>query len=81
MTDKIDKNLSKLSKKELLALEILLKKINEGQLAGLNIVKLKGYSDIFRVRKGTLRIIFQQKKDEIIILTIERRNEKTYKNY
>ena len=81
MTDNIDKNLAKLSKKERLGVEILLKKINEGKLVGLNMVKLKGYSDIFRVRKGSIRIIFQQKKDDVIILAIERRSEKTYKKF
>lgn len=81
MTDNIDKNLAKFSKKELLAVGALLKKINKGQLTGLNLVKLKGYSDIFRVRKGKLRIIFQQKKDGVMILTIERRSEKTYRDF
>lgn len=78
MTDKIDKNLSKFRKKELLIVDSLLQKINKGELSSLNLVKLKGYSDIFRVRKGRIRIIFQQKGDEIRILSIERRSEKTY---
>jgi len=81
MTDKIDKNLAKFSKKELQLVEEVLLKINKSQFNGLNLVKLKGYSDIFRVRRGRIRIIFQQKNEEINILTIERRSEKTYRDF
>jgi mRNA-degrading endonuclease RelE of RelBE toxin-antitoxin system len=81
MTDKIDKNLAKFSKKELQVVEEVLQKINQRQFTGLNLVKLKGYSDIFRVRKGRIRIIFQQKDETINILTIERRSKKTYRDF
>ncbi|HUD81355.1 MAG TPA: hypothetical protein VMR08_01865 [Patescibacteria group bacterium] len=81
MTDKIEKNLAKFGKKELLVVESLLHKIEEGELSGLNLVKLKGYSDIFRARKGKIRIIFQQREDEIKVLAIERRSEKTYRDF
>ena len=81
MTDKIDKNLAKFNKKELEVVGVLLLKIKSGQFVGLNLVKLKGYSDIFRVRKGRIRIIFQQKDDLINVLTIERRSEKTYRDF
>jgi len=46
-----------------------------------NIKKLKGREDIFRVRKGNLRIIYRIEKEEIFILTVERRSEKTYRDY
>ncbi len=81
MTDKINKNLTKFSKKELQIVEEILLKINKSQFTGLNLVKLKGYRDIFRVRKGRIRIIFQQEDEEINILTIERRSEKTYRDF
>ena len=40
--------------------------------------KLKGYENIFRVRKGKLIIIFSKEKGDIFILAIERRRDTTY---
>lgn len=45
----------------------------------LDIKKLRGHENIFRVRKGNIRIIFVKDKKDISILTIERRRENTYK--
>lgn len=45
----------------------------------LDIKKLKGHQNIFRVRKGKIRIIFTKDKKEILIFSIERRREDTYK--
>lgn len=42
---------------------------------------LKGRKDIFRVRKGDVRIIYRIQKGEVFILAIERRSEKTYRGY
>ena len=81
MTDKIDKNLAKLSRQELLAVERILRKVQSGDFTGLNLVRLKGYADIFRVRKGKLRVIFQQKDGTARVLSIERRSEKTYRDF
>ncbi|HUY69735.1 MAG TPA: hypothetical protein VMU70_01840, partial [Candidatus Tyrphobacter sp.] len=56
----------------------MLIKLLSGNLRGLDIKKLRGRSDIFRVRKGDIRIIYLRKDGNILILLIERRNEKTY---
>ena len=40
---------------------------------------LKREKNIFRVRKGTIRIIYQVKEEKLFVLAIERRSEKTYK--
>jgi len=45
----------------------------------LNIKKLKGHNDIFRVRKGNIRIIYHLESGKIKLLAIMRRNEKTHK--
>ena len=58
--DKIEKALQKLSHKERLALKELLEKLYSGKTKGLDIAKLKGYDNIFRVRKGKMRIIFKR---------------------
>ncbi len=79
--DKIEKTLKKLSLKEREYVKLALIKLNQGDFQGLNIVKLKGQEDIFRMRTGQLRIIFRLKNKNIFILAIERRSEKTYRNF
>jgi len=79
--DKIKKALRKLSQKERNRTKEVLKKINQAETRSLDLKKLKGYSDIFRVRKGDLRIIYRQTGKQIFILRIERKKEKTYKEF
>ncbi|MFA6340643.1 MAG: hypothetical protein WCX27_00165 [Candidatus Paceibacterota bacterium] len=81
MTDKIEKFLFKLSAKELEFVENVLLKISSGNHIGLNVKKLEGQSDIFRVKKGRFRIIFEMDKSHIEIIDVGRRNEKTYRDF
>lgn len=77
--DKIEKLLKKFSAKEKLQIKQILQKIYSGNLKSVDLKKLKGYKDIFRVRKGDIRIIYRlDSNDNIFILAIERRNDKTY---
>jgi mRNA-degrading endonuclease RelE of RelBE toxin-antitoxin system len=78
MTDKIEKALKKLSTKERSAIKAILLLIQNNKLTGLDIKKLKGRDDIYRVRKGTLRIILRKADDKWFLLVIERRSETTY---
>jgi len=80
MTDKIKKVLRKLVEKERKIVKDILENIEKENLKGLNIKKLKGYDDIFRVRKRGIRIIFKKTGKNIFVLSIERRSSKTYKN-
>lgn len=60
----------------------IIKALIENELEGLHILKLKGNENVFRVRKGSLRIIYQKEENgEIVLLVVERRNEHTYKNF
>ncbi len=77
--DKIKKTLRKLTSKERDRVKGILKQLNSRNISGLDIKKLKGREDIFRARKGDIRIIYQLTKKGIFILAIERRSEKTYK--
>ena len=77
--NKVEKFLSSLTKKEKLRIKEVLLKIKFQNFNNLDIKKLKGRRNFFRARKGKLRIIFLSKKDKIFILSIERRNENTYK--
>jgi len=80
--DKIAKALQNLSFKEKEIIKNVLLKIKSGSLFGFDLKKLKNYDDIFRIRKGKLRIIFKKRDDgQYLILTIERRSNKTYNKF
>ena len=76
--DKIKKALNRLSSKERRRLKEILLQIDAGDFQGLDLKKLKGRNDVFRARKGNIRIIFRKKDDSIKILSIERRGSKAY---
>ena len=75
--NKIEKLLSKLSNKERAVLRAILSRIHSRSYKNLNIKKLRGNLNLFRVRKGDIRIIFRVEKD-VRILSISRRNDNTY---
>ncbi len=75
----LKKLLSKFNGEEREVIEFLIKKIISLNWRDLDIKKLRGYQNIFRVRKAKIRIIFAKDKKEIFIITIERRREDTYK--
>ncbi|MDE2102531.1 MAG: type II toxin-antitoxin system RelE/ParE family toxin [Patescibacteria group bacterium] len=77
--DKIEKELKKLSDRERDLIRDILSKLASGRLTGLDLKKLKGKEDIFRIRKGSIRIIYRVVDEEIFVLAIERRKESTYK--
>ncbi len=80
--DKIAKALQSLSSKERELIKTILLKIKSGFLDGLDVKKLKNCEDIYRARKGKLRIIFKRTDDKnIYILAIERRSDNTYGKY
>ncbi len=75
----IKKLLSRFGKREREDIELLIEKINSFAWDALDVKKLKGYRDVFRVRKGDIRIIYRVQAGQIFVITIERRNESTYK--
>jgi mRNA-degrading endonuclease RelE of RelBE toxin-antitoxin system len=80
MVDKIEKALKKLKKKEKEAIKSILTKVQKEKIRDLDIKKLKGRDDIFRVRKGKIRVVFRKNSENISILSIERRSDKTYRD-
>ena len=81
MVDKIQKALNKLSNKEKRQLKPILRDIEENRLTDTryNIKKLAGRNDIYRIRKGQLRIIYRRDESgETYLLAIERRSDTTY---
>ena len=79
--DKIDKFLKKLSKAEAALLIKVIADILEQKTDRYDVKKLKGYRDIYRIRIGNKRIIFRQLLDDIEVLDVSLRSEKTYKDY
>jgi len=78
MTDRITKALDRLSDKERKKIKATLRLIELGRLDGMDIKKLKAREDVYRVRKGDIRIIFLKADFETYILAIERRSGTTY---
>mgnify|MGYP001558439530 CR=1 FL=1 len=76
--DKISKAIHKLNPKEREQIKAILVKLSQGQLKDLDTKKLKGRDDIYRVRKGSLRIIYRVHNGQIDILAIQRRSDTTY---
>ncbi len=78
--DKISKALKKFSIKEQKNVKEVLSKLKIDSLGGFDIKKLKAHSDIFRIRRGGIRIIYKvDKNNDIFVLAIERRSDNTYK--
>lgn len=79
--DKIQKAIAKLSKEHRESFDALSRKLLLRDFSGLNIVRLKGYKDVFRLRRRRLRIIFRYLDGNLELLEVGLRNEKTYKNF
>jgi len=79
--DRITKALNKLNQKEKSIIKKILEKVKFGNVANLDIKKLKGYNDYFRIRKGEIRIIYKlDEGGDVILINIERRSANTYKS-
>ena len=76
----LKKLLAKFTGKERAEIESLVAEIIDLDWRNLDIKKLKGYGDVFRARKGSIRVIFSKREREITIFKIDRRNDHTYKN-
>lgn len=76
--DKIEKALNKLSSGEREKLKKIFIQIDKKDFQNLDLKKLKGRNDIFRIRKSNIRVIFRKIDNSIKILSIERRSSKTY---
>jgi len=78
--DNVDKFLSKLSAKKKAEFINLIDRISRDDISGLDSKKLKGEHQLYRIRKGAVRIIFIRENTGNIILSIEKRSDKTYKD-
>ena len=78
--DDLEKSLRKLTAGERKQVGDILTRLVAGNFQGLDLKRLKGSENIFRVRKGSIRIIYRKNKSKLFILAIEKRSKSTYKN-
>jgi len=79
--DNISKFLKKLTSDERLLVHKAINQLLSGYTQKLDIKKLKGFEDIYRVRVRDIRIIYRSKNETVSLIEIARRSDKTYKNY
>ena len=78
--NKIEKFIRKLSSDRQIEVAILIKQIVSGNWFGLNVKKLQGKEDLFRVRRGNIRVIFSKDNDGVtMIKKLQYKNDNTYK--
>jgi len=77
--NKLQKFLSKLNPEERIVANELIDKIISNNTVGLNVKKLKGSDNLYRIRKGDLRLIYLKNENGIIsILDAGKKNDTTY---
>lgn len=83
MVDKIKKFLKKRDKKAAKMISEITDKICKGDLEGFDIrkIKTKKNEKFYRLRKGRVRIIFQEIKGKFIVKMITYRDDQTYSDF
>ena len=75
---KLDKSLAKLPKPLREKVLIALMAVYSREFDDLDLKKLKGLSDRYRVRVGPVRVIFEMTDRDIRVLEISKRSDNTY---
>lgn len=76
---KLERIVKKFSAAERKVIKNTVIQLKMGSFDGLDVKKLQGSRDIYRVRKGLIRIMYYLGADkEIIIFAIARRSDTTY---
>lgn len=73
--DKIEKFLQKLRTEERNKLELLIIKVVTNKLDNLKYKKLKGFSNLYRVRLGKIRVVFEMGEKGNKIINIDYRKD------
>ena len=79
--DRTSKFLKLLTKAERARVAQVIDLVLTNQTANLDVKKLSGYTNAYRVRVGTTRIIYFEHKEYNELVFVGRRNEKTYKKF
>jgi len=77
---KLERIIKKFSVAERKVIKNTVIQLKIGSFVGLDVKKLQGSRDIYRVRKGSIRIMYYLGADkEIVVFAIARRSDNTYK--
>ena len=77
--DKLSKALKKFTPQEQKKIKEIISLIKNNSFSRLEIKKLKSRDDVYRIRKGKIRIIYRiDNQGVIFILAVERRSDITY---
>lgn len=79
--DRITKFLKRLSAKEQTKMLKVVADIIAGDTAQYDSKKLKGHANLYRIRVGDIRIIYLELGKERNLIAMDRRSEKTYKDF
>lgn len=80
MVDKLVKFLRKQNPRVARSVLALIEKIMAGDLAECDIKQLKGKANLYRLRKGNIRIIFEKKDNQFKVKKITYRDDQTYQD-
>jgi mRNA-degrading endonuclease RelE of RelBE toxin-antitoxin system len=80
MADKITKFLRKLSSSQYATIMAAVDQILRDELTSLDVKKLSGHKNLFRVRVGRYRIIFSKNPDGNRLELIANRDDQTYRD-
>jgi mRNA-degrading endonuclease RelE of RelBE toxin-antitoxin system len=77
--DRISKTILRLSKEDAIKAREIVSRIILNDLQGLNVKKLKGFKNLFRIRFGVVRIVFEDLGEVKKIIFVGKRSDNTYK--
>lgn len=78
MSDKTSKYIKKLSEQDYEKVDMVIANIRNKDFTALDYKKLKGETNMYRVRVGRHRIIFKDENGIIRIISVGKRDENTY---
>lgn len=79
--NELQKAIAKLPKEYRAAFDSLMIRLLARDLLGLNLAKLKGHKDVFRIKQGKLRIIFRMNQERLSVLQVGLRSERIYRDF
>jgi len=81
VVDRLTKNIRKLSNGDRRTAKKIMAQLRRGDTLGLHTKKLSGYENIYRAKKGRLRVIYRKDASGVAILDVNLRSDTTYKKY
>lgn len=79
--DRTKKFLKKLPDTQQDEIDEILYKIERGEIRGLDIKKLKGHQNLYRVRVGSIRIVFSKEDGGPNVIFVGRRGDSKYSRF